>query len=58
MSSQHWLPCDQKHRASKTAPGKTHTWTPISGEREKLLHLLPTRMAEVAVPDRDFGLDK
>lgn len=58
MYSQQRLPHGQEHRAPKTAPGEIHTWTPISGEREKLLHLLLTRMAEVAVPDRDFGLDK
>lgn len=58
MYIQHRLPHGQKHRAPKTAPGKIHTWTPISGEREKLLHLLFTKMFEVAVADRDFGLDK
>lgn len=58
MYSQHRLLHGQKHRAPKTAAGKIHTWTSISGEREKLLHLLLTRMVEVAVPDRDFGLDR
>lgn len=57
MYIPHRLLHGQKHRAPKTAPGKIYTWTSISGEREKL-HLLLTRMVEVAVPDRDFGLDK